>query len=105
MSTVYVATFIQFENGTAVIHTVGVFRSINRAFHSLHNFVAFRYPHFFSNMANFPINELLHFGEDFHENEDPSPLARQFLDRFIIPFADDRFRTEWNLSITSSTLN
>jgi len=105
MTTVYVATFFQFGREDLEVHTVGVFRSINRAFHALHNFVLFRHPHFFSNMSNFPLNELLHFGEDFNENENQDPLVTQFLNRFIIPFVDSRFRNEWNVSITKSTIN
>jgi hypothetical protein len=103
MPTVYVATFVQIGNGS--IHTIGVFRNPNQAFHALHNFAVFRYPQFFTNMTNFPVTDLVHFGEDFNENENFDHLFEQFVERFIVPFTDNRFRSIWNLNISASLLN
>lgn len=102
MTTVYVATF--FLIGSENIHTVGVFRNPNRAFHSLHNFVAFRYPEFVSNMTHFPVNELAHFAEELDEDEGWDHTFQRFLDRFIIPFMDSRFRTVWSINITPAVI-
>lgn len=103
MTTVYITTFSQVGNGNN-IHTVGVFRNLNRAFHALHNFSVFRYPQFFTNMTNFPVNDLVHFAEDFDEDDDLEQLLDLFVDRFIIPFTDGRFRTTWNINIVASSL-
>lgn len=104
MSVVYVAAFIELGNDGLTTHTVGVSRSLVRAFRSLHNFAVSRYPQFFD-VTNFPINEMNIFIEEMNENGDQTQLFREFVNRFVIPFTvTGSYRARWDLSVTRTTM-